>query len=155
MKTILTISLFASLWVFSGVARSAIIVLDNTNGWQDFLEPGASIQQSDAPDTFSITGTSVEFAIGITGTAVFPGQTTIGNLSFGGSAPSIWSRTTSLFRCGRLVAIFTTPTSPTSSPAARRASAYRQTLTTTRGQCLMCSSHQSPNPPRSYSWALA
>ena len=64
MKTILTISLFASLWVFSGVARSAIIVLDNTNGWQDFLEPGASIQQSDAPDNFSITGTNVEFAIG-------------------------------------------------------------------------------------------
>jgi hypothetical protein len=78
MKTILTISLFASFWLFSGVARSAIIVLDSTNGWQDFLEPGASIQQEDAPGSFPITGTNVEFAIGPTDTAVFPGQTQIG-----------------------------------------------------------------------------
>jgi len=53
------------------------VILDSTNSWSVDIEPGATVFRflGDGP----IRGSGVEFAIGTSSSAVFPGQTQIGN----------------------------------------------------------------------------
>ena len=74
----LLIALFLPLWLAAGSAQAFIIVLDSTNSYEATIEAGATIQQPSATFEFFITGTGIQFAIGTSDVASFPGQTQIG-----------------------------------------------------------------------------
>lgn len=72
-----------------GAEAGDILVLDNTNGYLVELEPGAFIEQPEFELTFGyITGVGLEFAIGTSDVAVFPGVSQIGGgSSLDGNSP--------------------------------------------------------------------
>jgi hypothetical protein len=80
---------FALGWMLSGSLSPASafpVILDSTNSWSVAIEPGATLSRflGDGP----ILGNGVEFAIGTSSSAVFPGQTQIGDGVFlGGNRP--------------------------------------------------------------------
>ena len=71
-------------------ASALSIVLDVTNGYSADIEPGATLSQPSFASGFNfIVGTGVEFAFGDSSSAVFPGQTQIGNgVLLGGNRPA-------------------------------------------------------------------
>ena len=67
----------------SASASAQTIVLDNTNGYSVALEPGVVLSRPGV-NMGAMTISGGEFAIGTSDTAVFPGQTLIGNGVSGG-----------------------------------------------------------------------
>lgn len=77
-------------WMLSGSLPSAFafpVILDSTNSYSADIEPGANLSQPEFIFSAAfIVGTGVEFAIGDSAHAVFPGITHLG----GGSPTPSW-----------------------------------------------------------------
>jgi len=85
MPVRMLIGAFALGWMLSGSLSLAFafpIILDSTNGYSADIEPGATLSQPSFPDFSFIVGTGVQFAIGDSTSAVFPGITEIGSETF-------------------------------------------------------------------------
>lgn len=82
MNRSILIGAFTLGWLSTGAISSAVafpVILDSTNGYSVAIEPGAILSQPEFTDSFNfIVGTGLQFAIGDSGSAVFPGQTQIG-----------------------------------------------------------------------------